>query len=74
MLLLPPLQAVTKDSQPQDNQAAYWTQRYTIRAVRGDQGQAVEDVPSFLQACKEQVLTTGERGSRGQGLGHLGYK
>lgn len=64
-------QEVDKEVLTEDEQSAYWYQRYTLRHVmdgrgqplRNQAGQPRHDVPSFLEPVKETILTTGESSS-----------
>lgn len=65
-------QEVDKEVLTEDEQSAYWYQRYTLRHVmdgrgqplRNHAGQPRHDVPSFLEPVKETILTTGESPSQ----------
>jgi hypothetical protein len=61
-------QEVDKDLLTEDEQSAYWYQRYTLRMaldasgeiLRDEAGEPVHDLPTFLEPVKETILTTGE--------------
>lgn len=65
-------------SSSDDQQLAYWAQRYTLRADPTYAGPPGEpgafdgqglDVPAFLWACRDAILTTGAAAAGGVGVG-----
>lgn len=69
---------IGRASTADDQQLAYWTHRYALRADPTYAGPPSEagafnggglDVPAILWPCREAVLTTGARARRAGGLG-----
>lgn len=61
-------QAVAHDSVNEENESAYWTDRYVLRMTRPanlDVSQNIHpEMPKFLEPCRDAVLTTGQKSPR----------